>query len=131
MWRGPVWSLRVGTGFTVAEERVVSTSGSVIDGRRVRVRGKWRRQQVGHILPVWRIVLIRHRKERLMAGRKRDPGAEVRDERTTVRWTKSELERLERAREALGIEYTTDFVRVLALRQLDLLESASAQLLTD
>lgn len=66
-----------------------------------------------------------------MAGRKRDPGAEVRDERTTVRWTKSELERLERAREALGIEYTTDFVRVLALRQLDLLESASAQLLTD
>ncbi len=66
-----------------------------------------------------------------MAGRKRPPGAEIRDERTSVRWTKSELARLEKARELLGIAYTADIVRLLTLRQLELIESASAEILTE
>lgn len=65
-----------------------------------------------------------------MTGRKRLPGADIRDERTTVRWTKNELARLEKARELLDIAYTADIIRLLTLRQLEVIESAHARILT-
>jgi hypothetical protein len=53
-----------------------------------------------------------------MAGRSRTPGAEIRTERTTVRWTKSEKQHLERVQQEQGISYLVDVPRIMTLRQL-------------
>lgn len=55
-----------------------------------------------------------------MAGRpKSEQGAEKREERTVVRWTKSEKNRLQRAKKEMGVPYDVDVVRLLTLRGLD------------
>lgn len=66
-----------------------------------------------------------------MAGRKREPGAEVRDQRTTIRWSRSEIQRLEKAKNLLGFTYDVDLIRALTLRQLDLIESASGSVVAE
>lgn len=57
-----------------------------------------------------------------MAGRSREPGAEVRSERMSVRWTKSEMDLLERYRERERIAYLGDVPRIMTLQQLHLEE---------
>lgn len=66
-----------------------------------------------------------------MAGRKKTPGAEVRSESMHIRWTKSERERLEKAQKMLGITYLVDVPRILALRQLELIESAGRNVVAE
>lgn len=59
-----------------------------------------------------------------MAGRaKSEQGTEVRDKRTSVRWTKSEYDNLEKARQDRGIKYLVDVPRVMTLQQIRLEES--------
>lgn len=59
-----------------------------------------------------------------MAGRRRAPGAEVRNKRTTINWSESEYKRLEEVQKRLGLPYLTDVPRIFTLRQLELMESA-------
>lgn len=54
-----------------------------------------------------------------MAGRSRDPDAEVRSERMAVRWTPSEMTRIKDAKSDLDLQYEVDVVRTLTLKQLD------------
>lgn len=63
-----------------------------------------------------------------MAGRRSSgPGAEVRDKRTTVRWTESEFAMLEKERERRGITYLVDVPRTLTLERLKFLETLGRQ----
>lgn len=62
-----------------------------------------------------------------MAGRSRTPGAEVRDQRITVRLTRSEKDRLEKVQEAEGIEYLADVPRIKALKQIRLEEAIGSK----
>jgi hypothetical protein len=58
-----------------------------------------------------------------MAGRSKDEqGPEVRDKRTSVRWTKSEYDSLEKAQQERGIKYLVDVPRVMTLQQIRLEE---------
>ena len=51
-----------------------------------------------------------------MTGRpKSEQGSERREHRCTVRWTKSERDVIDRAREHLGLAFDVDAIRVLAL----------------
>lgn len=55
-----------------------------------------------------------------MPGRpKSEQGTEKRNERTVVRWTKTEKDRLEAAMKAMGLPYEVDVVRIMTLRGLD------------
>lgn len=55
-----------------------------------------------------------------MAGRpKSEQGDEKREERTVVRWTKTEKARLAEAKKAMGVPFDVDVVRILTLRGLD------------
>jgi len=55
-----------------------------------------------------------------MAGRpKSEQGPEKRDERTVVRWTKSEKERLAKAKKEMDLPFDVDVIRILTLRGLD------------
>ncbi len=55
-----------------------------------------------------------------MPGRpKSEQGTEKRVERTVVRWTKTEKDRLEKAKEAMGLPYEVDVVRFMTLSGLD------------
>lgn len=58
-----------------------------------------------------------------MAGRPKVAGEENRTERTSVRWTKSELGRLEKTQKIMGVTYLTDVPRIMALRQITLEEA--------
>lgn len=58
-----------------------------------------------------------------MAGRKHKPGAEVRDQSMTIRWTPGEKKKLEAEQKRRDIEYLVDVPRTLALLQLDLQEA--------
>jgi hypothetical protein len=52
-----------------------------------------------------------------MAGQpKSKQGAEMRTERTLIRWTKTETKRLTQARKKAGFAYESDFVRSLVER---------------
>lgn len=55
-----------------------------------------------------------------MAGRSREPGAESRTKRTSVRWTPEEYDTLERVRAERGFLYLTDVPRELTLKQIEL-----------
>lgn len=55
-----------------------------------------------------------------MAGRpKSEQGDEKREERTVIRWTKSEKGRLRAGMTAMGVQHEVDVVRLLTLRGLD------------
>lgn len=55
-----------------------------------------------------------------MAGRKKsEQSDEKRNERTVVRWTKTEKDRLAKAQKAMGLPFEVDVVRILTLRGLD------------
>lgn len=54
-----------------------------------------------------------------MANRVRRPDAEKRTERTAVRWTPTEMDRIKEAQQRLQLQYEVDVVRTLALKQLD------------
>ena len=55
-----------------------------------------------------------------MAGRKKsEQSDEKRNERTVVRWTKTEKDRLTKAQKAMGLPFEVDVVRILTLRGLD------------
>lgn len=66
-----------------------------------------------------------------MAGRKRVPGEEVRDEKMTLRWTKTELDQLVAAQQRDGVTYLADVPRVLALRALRLDDALAGTLAED
>lgn len=55
-----------------------------------------------------------------MAGQRRAPGDEIRDERVSVRLTKSEKQLLEEVQQAEGITYLADVIRAKALTQIRL-----------
>ena len=55
-----------------------------------------------------------------MAGRPRsEQGSEKREHRTVVRWTKSQKERLDKAREKMGLPFDVDVVRFFTLQGID------------
>lgn len=55
-----------------------------------------------------------------MAGRKKsEQSDEKRDQRTVVRWTQTEKDRLTEAQKAMGLPFEVDVVRILTLRGLD------------
>lgn len=55
-----------------------------------------------------------------MAGRKKVPGAEVRSEQMSVRWTPEEMQMLRAFQKSRGITYLADVPRLLALQQIRL-----------
>lgn len=57
-----------------------------------------------------------------MAGRKKVPGAEVRSQPMSVRWTPSEHQRLKSEQERRGITHLVDVPRILSLEHLELQE---------
>lgn len=66
-----------------------------------------------------------------MSGRKREPGAELRSESLTIRWTPTEMETLKRIQKELGVTYLSDVPRILALRQADLMKAGSKQIVAE
>lgn len=57
-----------------------------------------------------------------MAGRpKSEQGQEKRVHRMAIRWTKSEMDRLNEAKEKLGLPYDVDVARILTLQGVDAL----------
>jgi hypothetical protein len=51
-----------------------------------------------------------------MSGRVKRPGEEPRNHRTTIRWTETEINRIERAKEKLGLPYDVDVIRMFTLK---------------
>lgn len=51
-----------------------------------------------------------------MSGRPKKPGEEMRKHRTTIRWTDTEMSRIQEAKDKLGLPYDVDVIRMFTLK---------------